>query len=412
MWARYGDTSAFHPLPMNVLEHPELDDRLLNEVFGFFARCSTQAAAHLTDYVITRGTAVMIAGPTRAQTMIDVCVFAGLMTEREYGDGVKVYKLVDDEPDFLHLRLKKDIDWERQRKADANRPALVVPVRLRDGDACRWCGKVVDWLDRKSGRAGTYDHLEPGEPATVDTYVVCCKTCNSSRQDGSLPTGVEELLDAPTEPLYSTTTVAWLAENRWRAKNGLPVPTATPPADMAKYLVRVPGSQPDTTPASQDDPQPAGDTSEHAAAGAMPTSGAAATGAAPGMPSQPDLHTGDPQSPGKAAAAGAPPGPRAAATGAPTETQRPAAAGAASPSTAAAGASSPAPADTDGRDTPGPDRNQPDLTDTKGPGSVVSGRDGSGRVGTGSESLPPPHRDSSSRSRGRRGGRRARRSKG
>ena len=216
-----------HPLLLTVLEHPECDDRLVNEVHGFVSRCAAQSGQHSTDYVVTRGTAIQIAGATRIELLTKVCLFAGLFTEVLYAaDGTTVlgYKLVDDDPEFLHLRLKKEIEWERQRKADASRPNLIVPVRLRDGDSCRWCGRIVDWSDRKSGRAGTYDHILPGEEATIDTYVVCCKACNSSRQDGDVPQGVTALLDPPADPYFSRYTVKWLTENKWRISEGLPVP--------------------------------------------------------------------------------------------------------------------------------------------------------------------------------------------
>ena len=56
-------------------------------------------------------------------------------------------------------------------------------VRDRDGDNCRYCGREVDWKDRKSERAGTYDHVVPrggNDPANV---VVACKGCNSRKAD-------------------------------------------------------------------------------------------------------------------------------------------------------------------------------------------------------------------------------------
>lgn len=253
-WVRWGDGSAMHPLLLAVLEHPECDDRLLNEVHGFVSRCAAQSGQHSTDYVVTRGTAIQIAGPTRVETLLAVCLFAELMTEVQFTDSgraVVAYKLVDDDPEFLHLRLKKEIEWERQRKADQSRPNLIVPVRLRDGDACRWCGRIVDWSDRKSGRAGTYDHLNPGEAATIDTYVVCCKACNSSRQDDDLPHGVPALLDPPAEPYFSRYSVEWLTQNKWRKTEGLPVPTAAttyiPPGRFADGS-QPPAPDPTTTP--------------------------------------------------------------------------------------------------------------------------------------------------------------------
>lgn len=222
-WVRWGDTSANHPIVLNVIEHEAFDDRLLNEVHGFISRCAAQAGAHTTDYLITRGTAVLIGGASRVDLLLDVAKDAGYLTEVAV-DGRTVYKLVDDDPDFLHLRLKEEIDWEKQRKLDNSNPALIVPVRIRDGDGCRWCGDVVDWNSRTGGRSGTYDHLAPGQPATIDTYVVCCRSCNSSRKDGAVPAGSTGLLPEPSSPYYSPHTITWLTNNEWRQRNGYEVP--------------------------------------------------------------------------------------------------------------------------------------------------------------------------------------------
>lgn len=162
--------------------------------------------------------------------------------EAESGRAAPAYKIVDDDHDFIHLRLKKEIDWERQRKSDAQKQSLIVPVRLRDGDACRWCGVVVNWSDHKSGRAATYDHLDPGEAATIETYVVACRSCNSSRQAGEFPQGVTALLDPPEQPYFSRSSVKWLTENKWRIDEGLPVPE--PSATHINPGRRPDGSQP------------------------------------------------------------------------------------------------------------------------------------------------------------------------
>ncbi|WP_336791797.1 hypothetical protein [Gordonia malaquae] len=409
---------------MTVLEHPENDERLLNEVFGFFVRCGTQAAAHLTDYVVTLGTATIIGG-ARVTTLLAVCEFTGLMARQEL-DGATVWKLVDDVPDFLHLRLKRDIDWERQRKADANRPSLVVPVRLRDGDGCRWCGKVVDWNDRRSGRSGTYDHLDPGEPATVDTYVVCCKTCNSSRQEGVMPAGVTGLLDPPDEPIFSTVSIRWLTENRWRADNGFPVPSATSP-DTLSQLVR--GSRPRQDRANSPE-IPDGSSKRRASSVGTPGMTAAQSTAPSATPTSKTpnkaaatTRSADP-TPGMAAArsAGSPdqaarprsadPNPGMAAARAPITDEHPAAADPTptiNPKLTVAGAESataePPPGDTRSAG------NQLDRTDRRGTRPAVSGRDGSGRAGTGSESSPPTHHHSQRQSRNRRRGGRGGRSR-
>lgn len=238
-WVRWGDNSHDHPIVMGVMDHDLFDDRLLNEVHGFISRCAAQSGSHTTDYVIPRGSAVLMAGASRVDVLVEVAKFAGYLTEIEV-KGRRAYKLVDDDPDFLHLRLAAEIEWEKQRKSDNSNPALIIPVRVRDGDACRWCGCVVNWGSRKGGRNGTYDHLVPGEAATIDTYVVSCGSCNAARGDNSTGKWQRPLLPAPSSPYFSKTTVDWIQNNEWARNNGYEPPARSRkvvrPGDPAPYM--------------------------------------------------------------------------------------------------------------------------------------------------------------------------------
>lgn len=223
-WARAGDTAANHPIVLGVLEHEDVDDRLLNETFGFVVRCATQSAAHLTDYVINRGTAIQMAGMARADFLLNVAIFAGYMTQIQIdadGGTRKAYKLVDD-PEFIHMRTKEEIDWERQRKNDNSNPALIVPVRWRDGDACRYCLQVVNWKARTGRLAATYDHLKPGYAETPDDIVVACGACNQSKGRRDLDEVQDRmtLKPEPASPYYSPSTVAWFDSNEWARRHG------------------------------------------------------------------------------------------------------------------------------------------------------------------------------------------------
>lgn len=233
-WLRVGDTAANHPTVLGELEHQDIDERLVNEVFGFVVRCAAQSTAHLTDYVVNRGTALSIGGLGRAEKLLDVALFAGYMTtqERDLGDGQglrTVYKIMD-EPEFIHMRTREEIEWERQRKSDNSNPALIIPVRLRDGDACRYCGQVVKFAPgARTGRhVGTYDHRSPGQAATVETYVVSCKGCNSSRNNNPDADTALPLLPVPQKPYYSAATIEWIKTNEWAQRNGYKAPK--PPA--------------------------------------------------------------------------------------------------------------------------------------------------------------------------------------
>lgn len=140
-----------------------------------------------------------------------------------------MYKLMD-EPEFIHMRTREEIEWERQRKSDNSNPALTVPVRMRDGDACRYCGLVVKFAPgARTGRlVGTYDHRKPGQEATVETYVVACKACNSARGDRPDADKDHPLLPAPAKPYYSAASIEWIASNEWAQRNGYTAPK--PPA--------------------------------------------------------------------------------------------------------------------------------------------------------------------------------------
>lgn len=244
-WLKSGDNAATHPIVMRVaafvmrvttkvLER----DVAVNEVFGFVTRCALQSAGHTTDYVIDYGTVQMIGG-ARTDRLVELARKAGYLKPIRQG-GLPAWRLVND-PDFLHMRLKEEIDWERQQRADNANPALVVPVRLRDGDACRYCGHIVNWRARKGNRNGTYDHREAGKSATVATLVVACGACNAGRRDDPNADERYPLRPAPSNPYYSEHSAAYLTEHGHL---------------VAHTEDQRPGSQPDHAPATSQPASP------------------------------------------------------------------------------------------------------------------------------------------------------------
>ena len=209
-WSRGGDTAATYPPLLSVMDDPAADERLLNEVAGFIWRLSTLSAAHLTDYIVNRGTVLTI-GTARAAELTRIALAAGLLTEVTV-DGRAAYKIIDD-PEFIHLRLRDEVQWERQQRNDTRLVELKGAIMLRDGDCCRRCTRPVVWGgSTKNSRHGTVGHLVPREAATVDTAVVECMACNSSRRDDPAWDETHPLLPAPVEPFYGRGSQRYLRE--------------------------------------------------------------------------------------------------------------------------------------------------------------------------------------------------------
>lgn len=230
-WLKVSDTAAMHPVVLAPIADPA-DDGLdpfdrVNVLCGMVVRCATLSAGYLTDYIVSDATVAQVAG-SRWRERAAAAERAGYWTRVDAG-----WLILDDSTNFVHIRKADEIEWERQRKKDTATPSLVVPVRLRDGDGCRYCGRIVTWGDQRGGRGGTYDHRTPGAAAAgPDDLRVACRSCNSRR--GNDPDADQRVppLPVPAQPHYGERTRALLAEH------GYVVPQA--PAR--------PGDQPDTAP--------------------------------------------------------------------------------------------------------------------------------------------------------------------
>ena len=221
-WLKVSDTAAQHRIVWRALEIPGASMQSMWSLFGQVLALAVEAAAFKTNYVVERGSILKFTGtPEAAEKFIADAMFCGYLTDQvPLDDGRIAYKLVEDE-DLFHMRLREEIDWENRRRNDTRKTSLIVPIRARDGDACRWCGHVVWWGDRKGGRGATYDHLNPGVPAeTPEDMVVACRSCNSSRKDNA--GWAVDLLPAPSAPYYSAKSAAWLTEN------GVPTKASAP----------------------------------------------------------------------------------------------------------------------------------------------------------------------------------------
>ncbi|MEE2568590.1 hypothetical protein V1638_04160 [Pseudarthrobacter sp. J64] len=272
-WVKASDKAATFPKALNA-PHFSKGEISVNEVFGFVLRCAFESAAHTTDYVIEYGVAMMMGG-AKYEQLLAVSEQCGLMEQIE-ADGAPSWKIIEDK-DFIHLITKAQQEWMQQQQRDSRDTKLTSAVRVRDGDACRYCSKIVYFGgDKKSARSGGYartgtmDHVISGEAGTYETLVVACGECNSRKKNND---DALVLLPPPAQPFYSQSTAAFLAKHGYqvtpsdrhpafkkKASTADGTPSAPPPVErpteatpgstQASEAVTGQGSGADSTPGS------------------------------------------------------------------------------------------------------------------------------------------------------------------
>lgn len=96
-------------------------------------------------------------------------------------DGMRLHDWMDYAGGLIEHREERKAYKKRQYDL-YNDMRLIKAVRARDGDTCQYCGKTVNWNDRRGADGGTYDHVDPDGGNTLENIVVCCRSCNSRKQ--------------------------------------------------------------------------------------------------------------------------------------------------------------------------------------------------------------------------------------
>ncbi|WP_313546454.1 hypothetical protein [Corynebacterium sp.] len=214
-WLRVGDTFNSQPEFMRAQELAvEREDAALPVLIkGWTMDLFTYSAQQFTDYYVTYGALVDRIGLIYAKQALDDLLAVGILTDVST-DSERKYKLVERES-FIHLIKSTDKKMDAKRKRDRNKGTLQVPVLLRDGDQCRYCGIEVNWDDRRGDEGGTFDHREPEEETTPENYCVACRGCNKLRFELGPEADLElPMLDVPDEPIYGKSTRKQLV--KWR----------------------------------------------------------------------------------------------------------------------------------------------------------------------------------------------------
>ena len=169
-WGRLDDS---------LYDHPKLDRLGRNRLacIGLNTVAVSWCNRYLTDGALPADRVVRLGGTL---SLADVLVEAGLWERTD--DGYRIHDFLD------YNQSKEDVlagrEVARRRSAMNADPKLAKIIRERDGDLCRYCGKTVNWRDRRGDDGGTYDHIIPvaqrGDESP-ENLVVCCRSCNQHK---------------------------------------------------------------------------------------------------------------------------------------------------------------------------------------------------------------------------------------
>lgn len=241
-WVRVGDEALSHPKLMGLFDVEGAEDISIVEMFGFLMALATYSAKHLTDGIIERGAAFRDGERSRVVRLIDAAVAAELLTWVEV-DGAKKLRLFTDE-EFIHIQPREEVMRRRARSRENRDKDKKAAVIFRDGDQCRYCGKVVRWTGPTGYNLGTLDHVDPDSlgDAPVEGLVVACHECNSSRGharesfDAASP-----LRPVPSTPYYGVWSAEFLNRYGYEAVPSVDPGTPVDPASETPARGVLPG---------------------------------------------------------------------------------------------------------------------------------------------------------------------------
>ena len=228
-WVKVTDTFNSAPEWMAAAElaADKGDQRLVTELKGITIALFTQSAVAWTDYWISYGAVIEVVGIARVDEVIADLVAIGVLFDRSTPEQ-RQYRLLEKDS-FIHLIKADQKKRDAKRKRDRRKKTLMVPVLLRDGSECRYCGDLVNWNDNKHDQGGTFDHRDFEAETTADNFVVSCRGCNRLRADFEDPDKELPLLDPPEIPTYDAPLLAmlgtwpdWVA--RWCRDQMIPNP--------------------------------------------------------------------------------------------------------------------------------------------------------------------------------------------
>lgn len=177
---------------------------------GLWVRAGAWSGDLRTDGFVPEDIAARWTSRAQARRLAAELVAEGLWEPSDPSDPEPGWRFVDwggDQPtredtttDIGRVR------WRRKNALSKDR-ALREQVVERDKGLCRYCGVRVNWKDRVGKTGGTYDHVDPDGPNTLENVVVACRRCNGRKRDRTPDEAKMPLLPVPAawEPAPEST---------------------------------------------------------------------------------------------------------------------------------------------------------------------------------------------------------------
>lgn len=156
----------------NAVDHPKVAS-LTDKAFRVWVTSLCYASEFLTDGVLP----AYFLKPIRTQYKKEL--FDTGLWDRDAHGNVSIHDYLIHQSSRDYVEAEREI--KRRRSAFHRNENLKKQIRHRDGDQCRYCGKDVNWADRRGPVGGTYDHVIPRGEETFDNMVVACRYCNNSK---------------------------------------------------------------------------------------------------------------------------------------------------------------------------------------------------------------------------------------
>lgn len=198
-----------------------------NAAMGLWVRAGSWSCQQLTDGHVPDHMVAVLGTPSQARRLVAVGLWVAVQ------GGFQFHQWAGEGRQRTRDQVLTERAYNARRTALHRDPTLTAAIRKRDAGRCRYCGALVAWNDRRSALGGTYDHVDPDGPNTLENLVVACRGCNSKKTNRPLARSGMTLLAPGSFGKPAGQATSYLEQNQNEPSSVLdpyrPPPQPTPP---------------------------------------------------------------------------------------------------------------------------------------------------------------------------------------